>query len=268
MKILIMDNDKAALDRLFKILLRNEPQAEIMPFLSIRQFEEYPQKNGFDIAFIETLIGDASGIDLALKLKEVSPLCNIIFVTSHEEYAAQSFRVRPSGFVLKPYTENDIVTELKNLRYPLLGTDNKKKLKIITFGSFIVYNSSGELFKFSRNMSKTILAYLVDQCGYPVTSRDIARDVFEEDSFKMQTSKNISKYVAFLMKDLKAAGAEDVIVKQNRSLTVNKTIVDCDLYRALEGDTEAIKSFHGEYLIEYSWAEVSDSARKLRNIIL
>lgn len=266
MRILIIDDDKASLNRLYEILLRTSPKSEIIPFLSVNEFEEYPIKNGFDIAFIEAVIGKESGIDFAFRLKAVSPLCNIIFVTSHEELAAGFFSVRPSGFVRKPFSEDDIITELCDLRHPVYN-DIKKKLKIVTFGNFIVYNSDGILMNFSRNMSKAIFAYLVDQCGYPVTYRDIARDVFEKASFQIQTSKNISKYVAFLISDLKAAGAEDAVVKQNRELAINKTIVECDLYRALEGNIDARNSFRGEYMIEYSWAEISDSARKLREMI-
>ena len=33
--------------------------------------------------------------------------------------------------------------------------------------------------------------------------------------------------------------------------------VDCDLYRFLEGDGEAVSAYYGEYMSQYSWAEMT-----------
>ena len=34
-----------------------------------------------------------------------------------------------------------------------------------------------------------------------------------------------------------------------------KDMVECDLYRILDGETEGLKSYGGYYLKEYSWSE-------------
>ena len=36
--------------------------------------------------------------------------------------------------------------------------------------------------------------------------------------------------------------------------------VDCDYYNFLKGDRSAINSYRGEYMTQYSWAEVTRSA--------
>ena len=36
-------------------------------------------------------------------------------------------------------------------------------------------------------------------------------------------------------------------------------MVDCDLYRILDGDQEALKKYGGVYLNEYSWAETRNA---------
>ena len=132
------------------------------------------------------------------------------------------------------------------------------KLKVVTFGIFKVFDKNGEMLNFTRTLSKEILAYLIDQAGFPITSKDIAKDVLEEQIFDDRVSKRVSKLVNLLIDDLNNAGFHDVIIKQNRQIQINKDALDCDLYRTLDGDVEALNSFHGEYMLEYSWAEFSD----------
>lgn len=171
----------------------------------------------------------------------------------------ESFATRPSGYVMKPFTEDEIRRELEDLRYPVMTLNGvAEKLKLVTFGVFKVFDKNGEIFNFTRTLSKEVLAYLVDQAGFPVTSKDIAKDVLEEPVFDDRVSKRVSKIVNLLIDDLNNAGFHDVIIKQNRHLQINKDAVDCDLYRTLDGDVEALNSFHGEYMLEYSWAEFSD----------
>lgn len=259
MRILIMDDELPALNLLTDTVKEIIPQAEVISLRKNSQFTELENKKDIEVAFFDIELGRTSGIKLALDLKKESPHCNIIFVTAHSKYAAESFCTRPSGYVMKPFSTEDIRKEINNLRYPVMSImDLHDKLKVITFGAFKVYDKNGDVFTFSRTLSKEILAYLVDQAGFPVTSKDIAKDVLEEQIFDDRVSKRVSKLVNMLIDDLNKAGFNDVVIKQNRQIQINKDAVDCDLYRTLEGDVDALNSFHGEYMIEYSWAEFKD----------
>ena len=175
--------------------------------------------------------------------------------------------MRPSGYIMKPYTEDDIRNEFENFRYSAKPEDkNSGKLKIRTFGNFRVFGKDDVPLKFSRTISQEIFAYLIDQCGYPVTSKEIAADVLEVEDFDRPTSKKVSQYVSDLIKDIETSGFQNVIIKQNRQIQINKEAVDCDLYDLFSGDTEAFKSYHGEYMIDYSWAEISDSAERIKSL--
>ena len=259
MRILIMDDELPALNLLTDTVRGIVPQAEIVSLRKYSQFNELEEKKDIDIAFFDIELGRNSGIKLALELKSIAPNCNIIFVTAYSQYAVESFATRPSGYVMKPFTEDEIRRELEDLRYPVMTLNGvAEKLKLVTFGVFKVFDKNGEIFNFTRTLSKEVLAYLVDQAGFPVTSKDIAKDVLEEPVFDDRVSKRVSKIVNLLIDDLNNAGFHDVIIKQNRHLQINKDAVDCDLYRTLDGDVEALNSFHGEYMLEYSWAEFSD----------
>ena len=112
----------------------------------------------------------------------------------------------------------------------------------------------------------------------PVTTRDIADDIFEDHEFGKNRSKMISKLLGkygipeeeyllgYLTQDLADAGFPEVIVHQNRQIQIDRNKVHCDLYDALDGDEYVLKHYHGEYMLDYSWAETGYAASLLENM--
>ena len=114
MKILIIDDERPALNLLNDTLQRLCDEKDvIVPFKSVREFESYEDKAHFDAAFIDIEIGKVSGIQFALELKNYSPKCNIVFVTSFDKYGTEAFKTRPSGYVLKPLKRNLIISVIR-----------------------------------------------------------------------------------------------------------------------------------------------------------
>ena len=275
MKIIAIDDERPALELMMETLKRLCPDDEIISFNEVRALREYEEKSDIDVAFMDIELGNVTGIELAIELKKSAPRCNVIFVTSYSKYGTDSFKARPSGYVTKPYTDEEIKREMDNLRYPVNASDMAKnrtsenpeggasKLRCTTFGNFMVYKENGDVMTFSRTKSKELLAYLIDCAGFPITSNEIAEDLYET-TLDRQMSKNISKIIIGLMDDLKHEGYEGVVVKQNRQLYVNKDRISCDIYDAIDGDVDALNSYHGECLIEYSWAEIRDMVRRIR----
>ena len=56
---------------------------------------------------------------------------------------------------------------------------------------------------------------------------------------------------------LKDAGAEDVIVRGRDEIAIVPESVDCDYYRFLDGDPDAVNLYRGEYMSQYSWVEMT-----------
>ena len=50
---------------------------------------------------------------------------------------------------------------------------------------------------------------------------------------------------------------EKVLIRSRQQLAVRRDLVDCDYYRMLDGDMDALNSFRGEYMVDYSWAELT-----------
>ena len=127
----------------------------------------------------------------------------------------------------------------------------EKLLSVQCFGSFQVMAQGGPL-NFKRSKSKELLAVLIDRKGAGVTAKEICAVMWPEDG---NDSKNIN-YLYQLFSDLRhaleLAGAADILLQNGYAYAVDVERIDCDYYSYLHtGRPE----FHGEYMLQYSWAE-------------
>ena len=121
MKIICADASPIALARVWRLLRKLMPEAEITCCITSQKALANARKKGCDILITCIDFGSMreEGILLAEEIKELCPRVNIIFATaaSEGEYTSRILKVRYSGFLNKPYTEEELRTELENLRY-------------------------------------------------------------------------------------------------------------------------------------------------------
>ena len=138
MKILAVDDEKIALEGLISAIREVEPSAEIWGFRKVSQVLEFYSKQVCDVAFLDIQMRTMSGIELAKRLKLITPQVNIIFATGYGDYREDAFEMHVSGYLTKPITPDKIRTELDNLRYPP-AIRQTKRVEIVTFGNFEIY---------------------------------------------------------------------------------------------------------------------------------
>ena len=63
---------------------------------------------GYDIVFLDLFMDDSFGMNIAQRLREIPYNGKIIFCTASADYALESYRVYASGYILKPYSLEDI----------------------------------------------------------------------------------------------------------------------------------------------------------------
>jgi len=253
MNILAVDDEYYALELLKRSLEEVAHGATVYLCRDVGGALATAREKKIDVAFLDIHMPEKSGIELARDLKMLNPKVNIVFVTGFSEHMKEGIDLRMSGYVMKPVTPEAIRTELENLRNPI-EWNAEKRVKILTFGNFDVFIDGNPL-KFERKQSKEILAYLVDKRGTSATYSELAAMLWEDEEYDRTHQKNLQVYVASLVKSLNAVGIHDLILKNRQGILVNTKIVDCDYYRFLEGDVQAINSFTGQYMSAYSWAE-------------
>lgn len=209
-----------------------------------------------DFAFLDIKLRGVLGIDLAKQIKDVSPETKVVFCTAYSEYAMEAFGVFAIGYLLKPITADMIIDVLKHLDFKWENESaGEYDVRVQTFGNFEVFVNGKQLF-FEREKAKELFAYLVDRRGASVTNVEIALVLWEDDT----KVRNVGTILSSLRKSLKEAGVEDVLVKARNHTAIDTSKIKCDLYDFYKGDAVAINSYQGEYMINYSWAELTNGS--------
>ncbi len=259
MKILAVDDERIALDHITSILKRIEPEAEIIGCRRGMQALEMMSDGDIQIAFLDIDLRDISGIELARQMKLKNPTLNIVFTTGYGDYAGDAFDLHASGYVLKPLTDEKIRRELDDLRHPLEHAETSgDKLRIHAFGNFEVYDKSGIPMSFQYAKSKEMLAYLVDRCGTFCTNGEIMGILWGDEATDSKRSylKNLR---TDLTSALEQAGYSNVLIRRRGMIAVVPDEIDCDYYDWLKGKPAAINAYRGEYMVQYSWSEFTNS---------
>lgn len=206
-----------------------------------------------DVAILDIEMFGLNGIELAKQCKEIDPNIRIIFLTGYSDYAVSAFKVRASGYLLKPASDAEIQEEL------LYVTNEMPKkevppLRIQTFGNFEVF-VNGKPLEFERNKAKELLAYLVSRKGAYVNGDELLAILYQDKPITASSKSQLRNLIASLTKSLKVAGAEGLVLKRRNQLAIDTTFGACDYYEFLQGNVDTVNSFMGEFMSNYDWAE-------------
>ena len=252
MKIIAVDDEKIALQGLLSSIQKAAPGAEVYGFRHASEAVAHMESNPCDVAFLDIEMKGMDGVKIAKKFKAVNPDVNIIFATGFGSYRDAAFELHASGYLIKPITPESIKRELDNLRRPVR---QKKKLKIVTFGNFqILYGEEHVKFKYQR--TNELLAYLVDRRGAMCSSGEIMNILFEDDTHK----KYYNQLRLDLINTLKELGCESAVIQSRGKLGISINEVECDYYDYLNGKADLSKLYHGEYMSQFSFAEVTNAS--------
>ena len=257
MNIIAADDERLALQMLTDTIHEVVPDAQLHSFSKVGEVLEYARETPCDIAFLDIRMRSVTGLELARRLKEISPAINIIFVTGYREYACEAMALHASGYIEKPVTAEKIRRELADLRHPVMTQLPQAVLKVTCFGSFDVCSvrRPNISLHFERAKSKECFAYLISRCGHPCTVRELAGILFEDMPYDRKQANYIQQIITAMMKTLREAGAEQVVRKSYNELSVDTDLLDCDYYRFCAGETAAVNSYRGEFMQQYPWAE-------------
>lgn len=257
---LAVDDEVLGLADLTNALTQASPDAQIHAFRSPTAALEYIRQGNAapDIAFLDIQMRGWTGLQLALELKKLLPRLEIVFVTAHPQYALESYSLHARGYLLKPVTKEAIQEELALI----CGSSepvSEKELHVQCFGNFEVFYG-GKPLKFSRAKSKELFAYLIYRSGASCSVKELAAILFEDREYDSALKNQTETFKSDLMKALRSVGCEDAVIKGRNCLSVVPERISCDYYRLLKGDTAALNAFTGEFMTQYSWAELTAAA--------
>ena len=255
MRIIALDDKPLQRRALMGAISEAAPDAEITACASAEEVLALDALDSYDVAFVDIDMPGMSGIELARELKRTHPRLNVVFVTAYSQFMSDAFELHSSGYLMKPITASKVRTELEDLRRPPI-TSAENSLFVKCFGDFEVF-IGGRPAAFERKKTKELFAYLVDRRGAMCSMADIAAVFWENRSGRMSQQSFLRTLVADLRTTLESAGFPDVIIKRRGEIGLRTDAFECDYYSYLDGNPEAIAAWHGEYMRQYSWAELT-----------
>ena len=123
MTVVCVDNTPIMLQAMKENAEAVFPYADVQAFLREKSALTYAKAVGCDVLLCEINPPRLEGLRLAEEIKTINPKVNIIFFTvcSESEYAKEVMQLRPSGYLTKEASNDQLQYELQNLRYPVVS---------------------------------------------------------------------------------------------------------------------------------------------------
>ncbi|MBR6171585.1 MAG: response regulator [Eubacterium sp.] len=252
MKILIVDDERTALRDLERALRKVVPEAEISMADEVDMAVALCREQAFDVAFLDILMPEKDGLNLAREMKQIRPIMNIVMVTAYPQYALDAMKLYVSDYILKPAMTEDLKNALANLRNPV--QEKQKGLFVRCFGNFEVF-WNGEVVRFSRAKVKELFAYLIDRKGSTATNAELRAILWKDDvSDDQKQRKYFAQIVYELRQKLEELGCGEIFAQSRDSYALIPEKIPCDYYLALNREADAMARYEGEYMSQYEWA--------------
>ena len=225
-----MDDDIQMCEQLSTLL--NEflgDSSEISDYRSGEEFLTAWETADFDLIILDIFMDKLTGVDVARKIRERDSNVKIVFSTTSNEFASESYEVRAEDYLIKPFDGqrmNKIIDRFfrKNKEVKILEFPNGRKVSVnsIVYTSFsghyvTVFMKDGEKVQIrctQKNFEKIIGPYsqLISSFKGVIVNLEQV-DGIEEDRFRMKDGEFVpisrrkygevkKQYTDFLIKKL------------------------------------------------------------------
>ncbi len=225
MKILIIEDEKPAAEKLELLLKRFNPEIQILNQIStveksIRYLKE--NHNLIDLIFLDIQLTDGLSFDIFKSVKVEKP---IIFTTAFNEYAIEAFKLNSIDYLLKPISYDNLSKALDkiNSMYRNLPVENQNLP--ITYEQIAQLLSGNE-----QNYKSRFLIKIRDHIK-SVSTKDICFFYAEGRTVFIITSENRKFIVDNTLEELTQQLDPHKFFRANRSFIVNfELITDVVVY--------------------------------------
>lgn len=252
MKTILIGEESETVGRLTREA-QSEKQLEILQsFQEEREALEYAGTQEIDLAVIDLDMERADGALVGWELRKRCPDILLIYVIGQQKNLMDLIPLHPVMILEKPLEDEKIRYAVESAY--LLSKRKKKRIYARTFGHFDVF-VDGKPIMFKSAKAKEFLAFLIDRRGGTVSTDQMISVLWEDRPNDESTQNLCCKLVKTLQKELRLAGAGEMLVAVRGSRSVDTDKFQCDLYEMLDGDQGAREQYMGEYLVDYSWSE-------------
>lgn len=257
MKVICVDDERLLAEHVAKLCRELPGVEEAQAFSHPTRALEWLESHSADLALLDIDMPGMNGMELAAHIKARYPKTAIIFLTGYSRYAVDAFRLRVSGYLLKPVDPGQLAEEVE---YAFAGRQNTQRAHIEarTFGNFDLL-VDGKPVPFKQAKCKELLAYLIDRRGSGVSRAEAFAILWEDRPYDRPMQKQFDVIIRSLRDSLREAGAEYIFEMKSGMLRIVPEKISCDLFRFCSGDVSAFNAYAGEYMNGYAWATMTES---------
>ena len=99
------------------------------------------------------------------------------------------------------------------------------------------------------------MAYLIYKNGTSVNTKELLAVLYGDYADSSRYGASLRLLISDIKHTLAELDIQNFFIAAYNNFRVNPEVVQCDYYDFLAGDSKAAKSFSGEFMSQYSWAE-------------
>ena len=115
LSVLAVDDEAPALDELAYLLKNSAMASHLRAVGSATDALHHLQHERYDVVLLDIAMPGIDGLELARVVAQFSHPPAIVFVTAHDEHALAAFDVGGTDYLLKPVTQERLVTALRRV---------------------------------------------------------------------------------------------------------------------------------------------------------
>jgi YesN/AraC family two-component response regulator len=126
LNILIVEDDALIVTILEDILAKSKTRCKVLTAGLGAPAMDLIANHRFDIALIDIWLPDVNGLEIIAKLKVISPktVCHVITSQDDPGYAIQAKQLGAEQYILKPFTEKQILDLIEGCNSSLLSAED------------------------------------------------------------------------------------------------------------------------------------------------
>lgn len=122
MKTALVDDEPEELVQLKEIIQKYWPVTGRTPctidtFYSGKDFLSSWKTGEYNLVILDIYLDDITGIEIARKIRETDNKTQLVFCTTSNEFASESYEVDAQYYILKPFSEKNIINMLSRLDF-------------------------------------------------------------------------------------------------------------------------------------------------------
>lgn len=221
MRVVIIEDEKAAAENLKQLLVEIDPSVEVDAVIdTVSGAIEYFKKVrdiDIELAFFDIQLADGNSFDI---FKEIEINTPIIFITAYDEYALKAFKVNSIDYILKPIDEDELRAAIEKFK-----SSNRNHLMPKEFESVLEM-----LGKASKKYKSTFLVQQRDKL-IPINVSDIAYITIDSSIVKAVTFEGKIYVINEKLEDIEASLNPEHFFRANRQFIVQRrAIVNLTIY--------------------------------------